>query len=126
MAKKLVTLTEFIDDFDGEKIDEGLAETIEFAVQGSNYRMDLRPANADKFRKDLEKWIAAADKVNERRGGGNERRGRPRTPRMGSGVVKRSKEELSAIRHWATRHGYEVSDRGRIATDVIAAYEEAH
>ncbi|MBM4566174.1 hypothetical protein GS441_12230 [Rhodococcus hoagii] len=42
MARKVVTLTEFFDDFDGEKIDDGLSETIEFAVQGTSYRMDLR------------------------------------------------------------------------------------
>ncbi|MBM4636126.1 hypothetical protein GS482_30300 [Rhodococcus hoagii] len=40
MARKVVTLTEFFDDFDGEKIDDGLSETIEFAVQGTSYRMD--------------------------------------------------------------------------------------
>lgn len=120
MAKKVVTLTEFFDDFDGEKIDEGLVETIEFTVQGSTYRMDLRPKNAEKFRKDLEKWIAAAEKV-----GG--RRGRPKGSGAGaSAAARRSKDELGAIRNWASQNGYEVSARGRIAGEVIEAYEAAH
>lgn len=119
MAKKVVTTTEFFDDFDGEKIDEGLAETIEFTVAGSTYRMDLRPKNAEKFRKDLEKWIAAAEKVSGRRG-------RPRSSGAGPSGSKRSKDELGAIRSWAAQNGYEVSARGRIAGEVIEAYEAAH
>ncbi|WP_064076179.1 histone-like nucleoid-structuring protein Lsr2 [Prescottella equi] len=118
MAKKVVTVTEFFDDFDGEKIDEGLAESIEFTVEGSTYRMDLRPKNAEKFRKDLEKWIAAAEKVSGRRG-------RPKGSGMGSAGVKRSKEELGAIRNWAAQNGYDVSARGRIAAEVMEAYEAA-
>lgn len=119
MAKKVITLTEFVDDFDGEKIDAGLAETIEFSVQGSSYRMDLRPTNAEKFRKDLQKWIAAAEKV----GGG---RGRPKGVGSGRAGAKRSKDEMAAIRHWAAENGHEVSARGRIANDVLEAYQAAH
>lgn len=118
MAKKVVTVTEFFDDFDGEKIDEGLTESIEFAVQGSTYRMDLRPKNAEKFHKDLEKWIAAAEKVSGRRG-------RPKGAGAGAAGTKRSKEELGAIRSWAAQNGYDVSARGRIAAEVMEAYEAA-
>ncbi|MBM4517937.1 Lsr2 family protein [Rhodococcus hoagii] len=108
MARKVVTLTEFFDDFDGEKIDDGLSETIEFAVQGTSYRMDLRPKNAERFRKDLEKWIAAAAKVDGRPN-------RSKRSRMGSGGSRTSKEGLAAIRNWAADNGYHVSTRGRIA-----------
>ncbi|WP_458682514.1 histone-like nucleoid-structuring protein Lsr2 [Prescottella equi] len=118
MAKKVVTVTEFFDDFDGEKIDDGLADSIEFSVEGSTYRMDLRPKNAEKFRKDLEKWIAAAEKVSGRRG-------RPKGVGMRAAGGKRSKEELGAIRSWAAQNGYDVSARGRIAGEVIEAYESA-
>ncbi|NKR30169.1 Lsr2 family protein [Rhodococcus hoagii] len=119
MAKKVVTLTEFFDDFDGKKIDEGMAETIEFTIQGSTYRMDLRPENAAKFRNDLEKWVAAAEKVGRRHG-------RAKGLAAGSTEPRRSKDELTAIRQWAAQNGYEVSGRGRIAFDVIEAFEAAH
>lgn len=118
MAKKVVTVTEFFDDFDGEKIDDGLAESIEFTVEGSTYRMDLRPKNAEKFRKDLEKWTAAAEKVSARRG-------RPKGASVGAAGAKRSKEEMGAIRTWAAQNGYDVSARGRIASEVMEAYEAA-
>ncbi|KSZ59655.1 hypothetical protein Z045_05645 [Rhodococcus pyridinivorans KG-16] len=121
MAKKVVTVTEYYDDFDGKEIEEGLAQTIEFSVDGKDYRIDLRPDNADKFRSDLEKWIAAAAEVT------TPKRGRP----TGSGQRKstasgRPKEELANIREWAQKNGYEVSARGRIAKDIQDAYDEAH
>ncbi|HMB07964.1 MAG TPA: histone-like nucleoid-structuring protein Lsr2 [Isosphaeraceae bacterium] len=30
------------------------------------------------------------------------------------------------MRQWAWNQGYQVSDRGRIPTDVVAAYQAAH
>ncbi|NKR30160.1 Lsr2 family protein [Rhodococcus hoagii] len=115
MAKKIVTLTEFFDDFDGRKIDEGLAETIEFTIQGSTYRMDLRPDNAERFHRDLEKWVATAEKVSGRR-----------CHSKGSGSGSAGPRRPSAIRQWAAQNGYEVSGRGRIADAVIEAFEAAH
>lgn len=38
----------------------------------------------------------------------------------------RSKEELTAIREWATKNGHKVSPKGRIAGAVLAAYDQAH
>jgi Lsr2 len=37
----------------------------------------------------------------------------------------RSKEELSAIRTWAAKHGHNLSARGRIPGDVVEAYQAA-
>ncbi|RDH76336.1 Lsr2 family protein [Mycolicibacterium moriokaense] len=121
MAKQTQTIVTVIDDFDGNTIDDGLAETIDFSFDGTSYRIDLRPTNADKFRKDMEKWIAAAPKVQGKRG-------RPKgsgssRPNTGSG---RSKEELQAIRDWAVKNGHDVSPRGRIASPILEAYDAAH
>ena len=33
--------------------------------------------------------------------------------------------DATPIREWARKHGYEVSDKGRLPTDVLAAYETA-
>lgn len=35
------------------------------------------------------------------------------------------REQTKVIREWAREHGYEVAERGRIPTNVIAAYQEA-
>lgn len=37
----------------------------------------------------------------------------------------RSPEEMTRIREWAKENGFEVADRGRIAADVIKAYEDS-
>ena len=34
--------------------------------------------------------------------------------------------DLSDVRSWARENGYQVSDRGRVSSEVIAAYEKAH
>ena len=120
MAKKVQTIVTVFDDFDDKEIQDGLAETIDFTWEGSSYTIDLRPENAAKFRKDLEKWVAAATKVTGRRG--RPKASGTRAP-SGSG---RSKEELGAIRDWLKKEGHEVNDRGRIRADLIALYEESH
>lgn len=122
MAKKVQTIITVVDDFDDKEIDDGLADTIDFTWEGTSYTIDLRPTNADKFRKDMEKWLAAATKVTGRRGrpkgtGGSSR------PGTGSG---RSKEELANIREWLKANGHEVNDRGRIKSDLIDLYDSAH
>lgn len=125
MAKKTKTITTVtvFDDFDGKEVEEGLAETFEFGYEGSTYVIDLRPTNADKFRKDLEKWVAAASKVTGKRGrpkGSGSVSSRPGT---GSG---RSSEELANIREWLRKEGHEVSDRGRVKADLVDLYDAAH
>ncbi|WP_198538015.1 Lsr2 dimerization domain-containing protein, partial [Mycobacteroides chelonae] len=55
------------------------------------------------------------------------RGGRGRRPKnVGNESASASKEQLAAIRQWARKHGYEVSDRGRIKAEVIEAFEAAH
>jgi hypothetical protein len=38
----------------------------------------------------------------------------------------RSASNTSDVRSWARSHGYSVNDRGRVASEVLAAYEAAH
>ncbi len=121
MAKRTQTIVTVVDDYDDKEIEDGLAQTIDFTWEGSDYTIDLRPTNADKFRKDLEKWVAAATKITGRRGRPRSAGG-TRAP-SGSG---RSKEELQAVRDWAGKNGHEVSPRGRIAAPILEAYDQAH
>ena len=90
MVKTLVvTLT---DDLDGSPADE----TVSFALDGKSYEIDLSKANADKFRKALDPYVAKATRTGK-------------APRSGSrpeagGVTAFSKlmdEEKERFRKWA-------------------------
>lgn len=120
MAKKVQTIVTVVDDFDDQVIDDGLAETIDFTWEGSSYTIDLRPQNAAKFRKDIEKWLAAATKVTGRRG--RPKGSGTRAP-SGSGL---SKDELAAAREWLRGQGHEVNDRGRVKAELLDLYTAAH
>ena len=109
MTKKVVTTTEYIDDLDG-----GRAEgTISFAFDGQQYEIDLSKANARAFAKAMKPYLDVARRVPT---------SRRRAPSRAAG----HKSELAAIRTWATKNGYEVSARGRIAAAIVEEYEAAH
>lgn len=120
MAKKTQTIVTMIDDYDAKPVEEGLAETIEFTWEGDSFTIDLRPENASKFRKDVEKWVAASTKLSARRG---RPKGSGSRPNTGS---NRSPEELAAIRHWLRSQGHEVSDRGRIAANLQELFDKEY
>ena len=111
MAKRVIV--ELVDDYDGKSVAD---ETVYFGIDGAQYEIDLSAKNAQKLRGQLEQWIQSARKVSR-----NSKRGRKtddaRTPA--------SKERTAAIRQWARDNGYEVSSRGRIHKDVVAAYHKA-
>jgi hypothetical protein len=116
MARQLVTL--LTDDLDGTAADR----SVEFGLDGRNYTIDLSDKNAGKLRKALEPYIAAGSRVGrgsgDRRGGA---RGRAAVP-----VGRSSRDQNQAIREWAGKNGYEVSERGRIPTSVVEAFDKAH
>ena len=122
MVKQTQVITTIIDDFDGKPVDDGLAETVDFSFDGHDYRIDLRPENAAKLRKDLDKWVSAAAKVTGRRGRADARGSVSRSS-TGSG---RSSEQLANVREWAVKNGHQVSPRGRIPAAVLDAYDAAH
>ena len=112
MAKK-VTVT-LVDDFDGEAAAD---ETVEFALDGVSYEIDLSSKNAAKLRNDLKAWVDAGRRV------GGRRRGRSAGSGRGRAAIDR--EQSAAIREWARRNGHNVSTRGRIPADVIDAFHAA-
>jgi len=111
MAQKRQVL--LIDDVDGSTAEEN----IRFSVGGADYEMDLSAENAAKFRDDLAPWIGAARKVSGRRG---------RTRRATPGTSTADRHHTRAVRDWAREQGLKVSDRGRIPSDILRRYEEAH
>jgi hypothetical protein len=101
------------DDLDGGEADE----TVQFALDGVSYEIDLSEGNAENLREALAAYVAAG-----RRLGGRSVR------RSASGKSRPAAErvDLSDLRAWARENGYQVSDRGRVSSEVRAAYEAAH
>jgi hypothetical protein len=108
MAQKIQTL--FIDDLDG-----GAAEgTVRFALDGSDYEIDLSGEHSDELRTALRKYVDHARKV-----GGTARRPGTRGGRRPSTV------DTVAVRAWARENGYDIKDRGRVPADLVARYQAA-
>lgn len=106
MARR--TTVELIDDIDGDTA----TETIEFAVDGKAWKIDLNADNAQRFRDELENWQKHAERVTKS--------GTPATAKS-----SRNREHLAKVRTWARENGYEVADRGRISRDIEDAYRAA-
>jgi hypothetical protein len=104
MTSKVVVLLE--DDVDGTRADE----TIEFAIDGTSYAIDLNDQNAKKLRGALDGYISKARKVGGRRS---------TSRKMSSGV------DLKAVRAWAASNGIELSSRGRVPSSVLEQYRAA-
>lgn len=111
MAQKVQVL--LIDDLDGGTADE----TIAFALDGSSYEIDLSKKNAAALRTALATYVEQARKpgrAGARSAGG---RSRPHAPI--------DRDQASAIRAWARKNGHQVSDRGRIPSNLVEAYNSA-
>ena len=112
MAQKIQTL--FIDDIDG-----GAAEgTVRFALDGTEYEIDLNAKHSEELRSAIGKYVTHARKV----GGGARRAGRT-AGRAGRGAG--SAVNTTEIRNWAREQGYDIKDRGRVPADLVAKYQAA-
>lgn len=107
MARKIIT--QLVDDLDGTVLDAGEGETVQFAVDGKAYEIDLSASNADGLRDALSVYIEAARRTGTRSA-------------RGASPTRRSRGGLDDIRAWARENGFTVSDRGRIPATVEAAY----
>lgn len=116
MAQRVTT--NLIDDISGETINDGEGRTVPFGFDGQAYEIDLSNDNVDAFREKISDFIAAARKTSG-----------SRTVRSAGTAAKPGRtdpDELAKIREWASKNGYEVSSRGRIAQAVRDAYNAAH
>ena len=115
MAQKVQVL--LLDDVDGGTAEE----TVTFALDGTSYEIDLSSPNAKQLRDNLTTWIGHARRV------GGSRAPRSRT---GGGATARAasanRPDLTQVRGWARDNGFQVSDRGRVSSQVLQAYEQAH
>ncbi|MFI5898511.1 Lsr2 family protein [Actinoplanes sp. NPDC051513] len=110
MAKQIITL--LTDDLDGGDADR----TIEFGLDGVNYTIDLSEKNAGKLRKALDPYLAAASKVGRTGTSGRI------ASRAAAAPSRANRDQNQAIREWATKNGYEVSERGRIPASIVEAF----
>lgn len=113
MAQKVVT--EFVSDLSGKELGKD-GETITFAWKGSTYEVDLSNAEAEEFASVLAPYVKAGRKVS----------GPGRRSSASTGTSQKDRERTKAIREWAKENGHDVSDRGRISAEVVAAFESAH
>jgi Lsr2 len=109
MAQKVQVI--LVDDIDGGSAEE----TVSFSLDGVSYEIDLSTPNAAKLRDTFAPYVGSGRRV-----GGRSSTGRGRS-RRGSGDNR-----TAQIREWARANGQKVNDRGRIAADVVAAYDKAH
>ena len=107
-------LTERFDDLDGSPA----VDTVRFGYAGREYEIDLNEEHAAALDEALATYIEHARRAD----GGQPRQRRPRKAEE----EHRGPAELRAIRQWAREQGLKVSDRGRIAAEVVARYVAAH
>lgn len=97
MAQKVEVV--LVDDLDGSAADE----TVNFALDGRNYEVDLSEEHARELRDFLKVYMKKGRAV------------APPSPKV----------EAAEIRKWAADNGYEVSNRGRLHRDVVEAYRNS-
>jgi nucleoid-associated protein Lsr2 len=121
MAQK--TVVTLVDDLTGEESED--ITTVEFALDGVTYEIDLDEKNSAELRDSLAQYVAAARRTGGRRASSGRRRsggagtGTPRATSPGGYDRETSKQ----IREWARGEGFEVSDRGRVPNNVVEAWE---
>ncbi|MDQ7803083.1 Lsr2 family protein [Amycolatopsis sp. A133] len=110
MAQKVSV--EILDDIDGSTA----AQTVQFSLDGVTFEIDLSDRNASALRGELARYIGAGRRVG----------GRKARAATGQSTTASDRERNQQIRAWANANGYEVSERGRLSSEVAAAYERAH
>jgi hypothetical protein len=102
MAQRVHVVLE--DDLDGSDA----TQTVSFSLDGASYEIDLNDKNAAALRDALAPYLGHARKANRAR----------------RGTTKSSGQSSAReVRDWARSNGLEVSDRGRVSQEVMAAFE---
>lgn len=118
MAQKVTV--QLVDDVDGSEAEA----TVEFGLDGVNYTIDLSTDNAAELRDALATYVASA-----RRTGGRKRTGgkakSTTSGKSSQAPTTSDRERNQAIREWARQQGMQVSDRGRIPSEIVEAYDKA-
>lgn len=116
--RKEHTSVELVDDIDGSPA----TTTIEFAIGGKGYVIDLSDQHADEFNKALAPYVEHARHA--RHAPANKRKARKSRSSSEASRIKRQKN--AQIRAWALENGITIAKRGVLNQSVIDAYEAAH
>ena len=116
MAQKVQVL--LVDDLDGGEA----SETVNFALDGNNYEIDLSNKNANELRDAFAKYVGSARKAGR---SGSASSGRSSARRSSGASTAMDREQAAAIRSWAKGKGLKVSDRGRIPATIIEQYNQS-
>jgi hypothetical protein len=109
VAQQVQTL--FIDDIDGSAA-EG---TVRFALDGTDYEIDLSAEHARQLRDALAAYAKAGRRVS----------GGIRRPARGGRRGPASALNTTEVREWAKAQGIEVKDRGRVPAELVVKFKAA-
>lgn len=115
MAQKVIRV--FVDDIDGSEAER----TFSFAVDGTDYEIDLSSENIQEFNEAIAGFVESARRV-KAKGDGRRARTISSSPRG----TAQSREQIQAVRQWARHHGHSISNRGRIPASIQQAFDQAH
>ena len=107
MATKTTVL--LIDDLDSSL---EATETVRFALDNTQYEVDLSDEHIKELRSTFDQYIQHARRVGGQRGS-----------RVSARQTSGRRTDLAQVRQWAAENGVEMSTRGRIAGAVLAAYD---
>ncbi|MDZ7917750.1 MAG: histone-like nucleoid-structuring protein Lsr2 [Rhodococcus sp. (in: high G+C Gram-positive bacteria)] len=107
-----------VDDLDGLPVEDDLNQRIEFSFRGTDYVIDLRPANADKMKAVLRQYISVA-------------RVEATAVSPATGVEESfdypcTGGQLQVILRWAKMHNYAASPSGNVTKQIVQAFNAAH
>lgn len=103
-------VTQYYDDLDNTQLSEDEVEIIRFGVGNKNYILDVSKENAEKFHEALAPFIEAARRA-------------PETSKKNNNANRVNPRE---VRDWAQQRGIEVARRGKIPSEIIQQYKDAH
>jgi hypothetical protein len=114
------TIVTLVDDLTGEEAEN--ISTVEFALDGATYELDLTDENSAKLREALSPYARAGRKIGGRRRSGAHPGQAIRSNGRGAGY---NRETLTSIREWAKKNGHRVSTRGRLSAEVLQTWQTA-
>ena len=103
-------VTELHDDIDGSDA----TQTIRFAMDGTEYEIDLSDRDANRFGKALPSSSVMPARVSGRRG------------RKAVWSPGARMSNVGQMREWLMEHGYDVSERGRVPAWLQQVYHDRH
>jgi len=101
-------IVELLDDLDGSTA----SETVEFAVDGVSYEIDLNEVHCDEFRNALAGYVSHGRKIGRNHAGGH----------SGAKASRGRSDDAKQARAFAVKHGLPVNQRGRVSEEILQAW----